>query len=97
LLHNYYYTLDPTGLRMQVEATEADGAITVVNYTYDGVKRLTGETQTRNGALDFSGHYEYDTSGNRLLATVNGITTTYVYDANDWLTSETTPSVVVDS
>ncbi len=92
LLHNYHYTLDPSGLRTKVEATEADGAITVVNYTYDGVKRLTGETQTRNGTLDFSGHYEYDRSGNRLLATVNGITTTYQYDANDWLTSETTAS-----
>lgn len=92
LLHNYHYTLDPSGLRTKVEATEADGATTVVNYTYDGVKRLTDETQTRNGVLDFSGHYEYDRAGNRVLATVNGITTTYVYDANDRLTSETTAS-----
>jgi hypothetical protein len=56
LLHNYRYTLDPSGLRTKVEATDADGATTVVNYTYDGVKRLTDETQTRNGVLDFSGH-----------------------------------------
>jgi len=92
LLHHYHYTLDPSGLRTKVEATDADGATTVVNYTYDFVKRLTNETQTRNGVLDFSGHYEYDRAGNRVLATVNGITTTYVYDANDRLTSETTAS-----
>lgn len=92
LLHHYHYTLDASGLRTKVEATDADGATTVVNYTYDFVKRLTNETQTRNGVLDFSGHYEYDRAGNRVLATVNGITTTYVYDANDRLTSETTAS-----
>jgi len=92
LLHHHHYTLDPSGLRTKVEATDADGAITVVNYTYDFVKRLTNETQTRNGTLDFSGHYEYDKAGNRVLATVNGVTTTYQYDANDRLTSETTAS-----
>lgn len=92
LLHHYHYTLDPSGLRTKVEATDADGATTVVNYAYDFVKRLTDETQTRNGVLDFRGHYEYDRSGNRLLATINGITTTYVYDANDLLTRETTAS-----
>lgn len=92
LLRHYHYTLDPSGLRTKVEATDADGATTVVNYTYDFVKRLTNETQTRNGTLDFSAHYEYDKVGNRILATINGVTTTYQYDANDRLTSETTAS-----
>lgn len=92
LLHRYHYTLDPSGLRTRIDATDADGAITVTTFTYDGVKRLTEETQTRNGVADFTGHYEYDRVGNRTLATVNGVTTTYQYDANDWLSSETTTS-----
>jgi RHS repeat-associated protein len=92
LLHRYHYTLDASGLRTRIDAIDADGATTVTTFVYDGVKRLTDETQTRNGVVDFTGHYEYDRTGNRTLATVNGITTAYQYDANDRLTSETTTS-----
>jgi RHS repeat-associated protein len=92
LIHHYRYTLDASGLRTQVEATDADGVISVTRYSYDGVKRLTGETRTRDGLADFTAHYAYDRAGNRTRATVNGITTVYRYDANDRLTSETTAS-----
>lgn len=48
-IHRYNYTLDPSGLRTRVDAVEADGATRTTTYTYDAVKRLTGETQARNG------------------------------------------------
>lgn len=83
------YTLDASGLRIRVDSIEADGSVRVTDYSYDFVKRLTGEIQTRNGIEELHAAYEYDRSGNRTKATVNGVTTTYVYDANDRLESET--------
>jgi RHS repeat-associated protein len=89
-LHRFQYTLDPSGLRTQVVATEADGTVRTTTYTYDAVKRLTGESQQVANTMVFQGTYTYDRVGNRLSATVNGTTTTYVYDANDRLERETT-------
>jgi RHS repeat-associated protein len=89
-LHRFVYTLDPSGLRMHIDATEADGTLRTTDYTYDGVKRLTSETQRVSGAIVFQAAYGYDRVGNRTSATVNGVTTNYVYDANDRLESETT-------
>lgn len=89
-LHRFQYTLDPSGLRTQIVATEADGTVRTTTYTYDGVKRLTGESQQVLNTMVFQATYTYDRVGNRLSATVNGTTTTYVYDANDRLQSETT-------
>lgn len=89
-LHRFHYTLDASGLRTQVVATEADGTVRTTTYTYDFVKRLTGESQQVANAIVFQAAYAYDRVGNRLSATVNGTTTTYVYDANDRLQSETT-------
>lgn len=89
LIHRYNYTLDPSGLRTQVDAVEADGTTRITQYTYDFVKRLTSEIQTRNGVEELRATYEYDRVGNRTKVVANGVTTTYIYDANDRLTSET--------
>lgn len=89
-LHRFHYTLDPSGLRTQVDATEADGTVRTTVYTYDVVKRLTGETQRIAGVVVFHATYGYDRVGNRTSATVNGAATTYVYDANNRLASEIT-------
>jgi RHS repeat-associated protein len=89
-LHRFHYTLDASGLRMQVDATEADGTVRTTRYTYDGVKRLIGEAQHVANALVFQATYTYDRAGNRTSATVNGVTTHYIYDANDRLERETT-------
>jgi RHS repeat-associated protein len=91
-LHRFVYTLDLSGLRTHVDATEADGTLRATDYTYDGVKRLIAETQRVNGVVTFQASYVYDRTGNRISAAVNGVTTTYVYDANDRLESETTSS-----
>ena len=45
--------------------------------TFDPESRITGFTSTNNG----SGMYTYDGEGRRVLKTVGGTTTLYVYDA----------------
>lgn len=91
-LHRFVYTLDLSGLRTHVDATEADGTLRATDYIYDGIKRLIGETQRVNGAVTFQASYVYDRAGNRTSTTVNGVTTAYVYDTNDRLESESTGS-----
>ena len=90
LIHHYRYTLDRSGLRLRVDATEHDRTTRVTRYTYDAVKRLTGEIQAVGGTNELVAAYAYDGVGNRTRAVVNGIATDYVYDANDRLVSETT-------
>jgi RHS repeat-associated protein len=89
LIHEYTYTLDPSGLRTRVDAIGADGASRVTTYAYDWAKRLTREVQSRNGIEEFRVEYSYDKSGNRIQTVANGVTTTYIYNVNDWLVSET--------
>jgi RHS repeat-associated protein len=59
-----------------------------INYDYDDLYRLTGEAivDATNGNRTSS--YTYDNVGNRQTKTVNGVTTTYEYDANDRLRNE---------
>jgi len=66
--------------------TEADGSR--VDYTYDDLYRLTGETRTGTHAYTIS--YTYDNVGNRLTQNKDGQITTYVYNNRDQLTTETT-------
>ncbi len=81
VLASYAYTLDPEGNRLSV--TEAGGR--TVGYTYDGVYRLIGETVTDPVHGDRILAYTYDRVGNRLTRTVDGVATSYEYDANDRL------------
>ncbi len=87
LLEQYAYTYDKVGNKQTV--TELNGR--QVAYTYDELYRLTEEaiTDAANGNRTIA--YTYDKVGNRLSRhdSVDGITT-YVYDANDRLVSETT-------
>jgi RHS repeat-associated protein len=62
-----------------------------VNYTYDVLYRLTGET-IAGGAVNGTIGYTYDAVGNRLTrtSTVAPVpAATYVYDNNDRLTTDT--------
>jgi RHS repeat-associated protein len=92
-LSKYVYTLDKVGNRTAV--TEAqNGQNRAINYTYDDLYRLTGESiiDATNG--NRTSTYVYDKVGNRQTKTVNGTTTVYAYDANDRLLNEKVNGVV---
>jgi len=89
LLHDYNYTLNPSGHRHSV----TEGARTTT-YTYDALYRLTnesivGDTHGNSGSIG----YTLDKVGNRLsrnsqLATITS-QPTQSYDARDRLTTDT--------
>jgi RHS repeat-associated protein len=95
-LSKYIYTLDKVGNRKSV--TEAqNGQGRSIGYTYDDLYRLTGESivDVTNG--NRASTYVYDKVGNRQTKTINGVTTTYVYDGNDRLLNEKVSGVVTAS
>ena len=78
----YTYLLDGN----QSSKTDHTGLVT--SYTYDGLGRLTGEQESTGQSLA----YGYDSFGNRASLTATGpesYTTTYQYDRNNRLTTET--------
>jgi RHS repeat-associated protein len=89
-LLSYGYVVDPTGRKLSVG--ELNGRS--VNYAYDNVYQLTGETVAGsvsgpNGAVT----YAYDSAGNRTAttSTLAGITAgSLTYNANDQLSSTDT-------
>jgi len=94
LISSYTYTLGAAGNRLQV--TEFGPATTgrTVTYVYDAVYRLTQETIDEPGTVnDQTIVYTYDPVGNRTQMDRDGTVTTYAYDANDRLLSETTGGV----
>ncbi|MBI1293017.1 hypothetical protein GC173_17550 [bacterium] len=90
------YTRDASGLILKIAETGPDHAQTWV-YGYDGLKRLTsanryagyfpGATAT-TGSPASSYSYLYDRNGNRTSKTVDGVTTSYLYNGLDQLVSE---------
>ncbi|MFN3713390.1 MAG: RHS repeat-associated core domain-containing protein [Alcanivoracaceae bacterium] len=84
VLQQFDYTLDATGRRTRI--TEHNGRIS--EYRYDDLYRLVKEaiTDPQNG--NHLAQYQYDTVGNRTQSTVNGVTTSYSYDANDRILSQ---------
>jgi YD repeat-containing protein len=72
------------------KVTELSGA--TVQYTYDALYRLTGETRTGSGA--YSKTYGYDVAGN--ISTVNG-STFATYDAANKISTLTGGSVTYDA
>jgi RHS repeat-associated protein len=93
IVSSYVYTLDKAGHKKTVE--ESDGR--KVEYTYDELYRLTKEEITDPVQGNRTIDYAYDAVGNRLTRddSVAG-ETTYVYDNNDRLLSETTAGVTTD-
>jgi RHS repeat-associated protein len=93
VLSSYHYTLSRTGVRSSVR--EDTGR--TVTYTYDGDYRLTSESIVDPTAGNRTIAYTYDAVGN--LLTQNDSAegeTTYVYDANDRLQTETLSGAVTD-
>jgi RHS repeat-associated protein len=98
LIASYSYTLAPTGNRVRV--IEAGPATTgrIVSYAYDNVYRLTQEKIDEPGTTsDQTITYNYDTIGNRTQMNRNGVLTTYAYDANDRLLTETSGALTLAS
>ena len=91
IISSYAYTLDPAGNRVRV--VEDTGR--TVDYTYDALYRLTGEAITDADLGDKTIIYTYDAFGNRLLKEEDGVTTSYTYNANDQLITETAPGTVL--
>ncbi|MEM1263492.1 MAG: Ig-like domain-containing protein [Pseudomonadota bacterium] len=95
------YTLGDAGNRLSlIETLTQPDASTVSRttaYTYDALYRLLTETVTDTTNGNRSATWTYDAVGNRqseVRTGANAGTTTYVYDINDRLTSETTGGVV---
>ncbi len=81
-LASYAYALDPVGNRLSM--TEADGGVT--QWSYDAADRLVGESRLdAGGSLLSESSFTYDATGNRLTAVVDGVSTTYQYNALDQL------------
>ena len=93
VLQQYSYTLDATGRRTRI--IEHNGRAS--EYRYDDLYRLVEEaiTDPQNG--NHLAQYQYDTVGNRTQSTVNGVTTSYSYDANDRILSQGGTSYTYDA
>lgn len=85
VLSQYDYAYDLSG--QQVSKTDHTGKVT--SYTYDGQGQLTGETETLDGVQVHRYSYQYDPAYNRVQATLDGKTVSYVTDANNRLLSST--------
>ncbi len=94
------YTYDANDNRTQV--TEYNGATTTNDYyCYDANNRLVAEKSGSSCATNPDETYTYDDSGNRLTATVGGVTTNFAYDSDGRLcavgaTSCSSPNVTYD-
>jgi len=75
----------------RLTVTEQD--CSVVTYGYDNIYQLTSETRTGTNAYNIT--YQYDSAGNRTQMIKNGTTTSYTYNNNNQLLTETTGGVTV--
>jgi RHS repeat-associated protein len=93
-LSKYVYTVDKVGNRKTATET-VNGQGRSISYIYDDLYRLTDEAITDGVNGDRTSSYTYDNVGNRLAKTVNGVSTTYVYDGNDRLLNEKVNGAIV--
>ncbi|WP_165840151.1 Ig-like domain-containing protein [Motiliproteus coralliicola] len=84
LLSRFSYNLDATGRRTGI--LEANGRDS--QYSYDQLYRLVSEQITDPVNGDYNATYQYDKVGNRDYQTIDGVSTSYVYDDNDRLTQQ---------
>ena len=87
---NYQYSYDLTN-NITTKATEAG----TTSYSYDTLDRLTGATYAGQATAQANEAYSYDQVANRL--TDSRTTATWVYDANNQLTSADNLSYTFDA
>ena len=83
VLEQYLYKLGKAGEILSIEESGR-----TVQYSYDKLYRLTGETVLMNSVPVRTAGYTYDKVGNRLTKTEDGVTTKYTYNALNQLVSE---------
>ncbi|MCC6729886.1 MAG: hypothetical protein IT208_11175, partial [Chthonomonadales bacterium] len=81
VLSSFSYGYDDDNQR--TSCTEAGNS--TVSWDYNGIGRLVGETRT--GAHAFTATYSVDGVGNRTSQTIDNVTTSFSYNADDALTS----------
>jgi RHS repeat-associated protein len=89
---SYHYTLGANGNRQSI--SEVTGRI--VDYTYDEIYRLKTETISDPINGNHFNQWSYDDVSNRLQQVKDGITTTYTYNNNDQLLSETIDTEIIE-
>ncbi len=81
------YMLDLTGNRLEKDHVDGvnAGNDAVDTYVYNADDELTAEADAvvQNGSTTTAAAYLYDVNGNRISATVNGVTTVYAVDENN--------------
>ncbi len=87
---SYSYELGPNGNRLSL--TEGTGR--VVEYGYDALYRLETETVTDAINGNHFSQWSYDAVGNRLQQDIDGVVTTYTYNDNDHLLTETENGII---
>jgi RHS repeat-associated protein len=92
-LRSFHYTIGAAGNRTRV--VEDTGR--AVDYSYDALFRLTGETVTVPGQAPTVTTYGYDATGNRVSQTGPAGSITYVYDANDQLVQSGSRTLAYDA
>jgi RHS repeat-associated protein len=93
-LASYAYSLGPAGNRLSV--TEMDGSS--IEWIYDDAYRLIGESRLDSGGTTVSETaFSYDAVGNRLSMVVDGMTTSYSYNALDQMLSAGTTAFTYDA
>lgn len=97
LISSYTYTLGLAGNRVHV--SEAGPATTgrSVAFAYDAVYRLTQEQITESPNPLVTIGYTYDTAGNRTQMNRNGAVTTYAYDVDDRVLTESSGAGTITS
>ena len=97
-ISSYTYTLGAAGNRTKVVEAGPGTTGRTVSYAYDALYRLTQESIDEPGTADDRVvAYTYDAVGNRTQLDRDGDVTTYVYDANDRLLTETSSSGAITS
>jgi len=94
---NYQYNRTGTVASVIGNLTNTSGSMFTVNeqYSYDALRRLTN-SYVKSGSAITTASYTYDQLGNRLSQRVNGVTTTFSYNAtNNELTGSSTTGTTV--
>jgi len=102
LLLGLSYTVDASGLRTRIVDTRPTAIATqtatrTTNYSYDGVKRLTGEQVNDSSGHNRNSAWTYGKTGNRLTQSHSGSVNSYTgysYDANDRLIAEPQQGII---